>query len=42
VQLSEAAQQTADSLRQSNSSIEHLHDASRGMLSSLDGFKLRA
>jgi methyl-accepting chemotaxis protein WspA len=42
VQLSEAAQQTADSLRQSNASIEHLHDASRGMLSSLDGFKLRA
>jgi methyl-accepting chemotaxis protein len=41
-QLSEATQQTADSLRQSNVSIEHLHDASRGMLTSLDGFKLRA
>jgi methyl-accepting chemotaxis protein len=42
LQLSEATQQTADSLRQSNVSIEKLHDASRGMLSSLDGFKLRA
>jgi len=41
-QLSEATQQTADSLRQSSGSIEQLHDASRGMLSSLDGFKLRA
>lgn len=41
-QLSEATQQTADSLRQSNISIEQLHDASRGMLTSLDGFKLRA
>jgi methyl-accepting chemotaxis protein len=41
-QLSEATQQTADSLRQSNVSIEQLHDASRGMLTSLDGFKLRA
>jgi methyl-accepting chemotaxis protein len=41
-QLSEATQQTADSLRQSNFSIEQLHDASRGMLTSLDGFKLRA
>ncbi len=41
-QLSEATQQTADSLRQSNVSIDQLHDASRGMLSSLDGFKLRA
>ena len=41
-QLSEATQQTADSLRQSNISIELLHDASRGMLTSLDGFKLRA
>lgn len=40
-QLSEATQQTADSLRQSNISIELLHDASRGMLTSLDGFKLR-
>lgn len=42
LQLSEATQQTADSLRQSNVSIEKLHDASRGMLTSLDGFKLRA
>lgn len=41
-QLSEATQQTADSLRQSNLSIDQLHDASRGMLTSLDGFKLRA
>ena len=41
-QLSEATQQTADSLRQSSVSIDQLHDASRGMLSSLDGFKLRA
>jgi len=41
-QLSDATQQTADSLRQSNVSIEQLHDASRGMLTSLDGFKLRA
>lgn len=40
-QLSEATQQTAESLRQSNLSIEQLHDASRGMLTSLDGFKLR-
>ncbi len=42
LQLSAATQQTADSLRQSNDSIEKLHDASRGMLTSLDGFKLRA
>ena len=42
LQLSEATQQTADSLRQSNVSIEKLHEASRGMLTSLDGFKLRA
>jgi len=41
-QLSEATQQTAESLRQSNVSIEQLHDASRGMLTSLDGFKLRS
>jgi methyl-accepting chemotaxis protein WspA len=41
-QLSEATQQTADSLRQSNISIEQLHDASRGMLTSLDSFKLRS
>ncbi len=41
-QLSEATQQTADSLRQSNVSIELLHDASRSMLTSLDGFKLSA
>ena len=41
-QLGEATQQTADSLRQSSVSIDQLHDASRGMLSSLDGFKLRA
>jgi methyl-accepting chemotaxis protein len=41
-QLSEATQQTAESLRQSNVSIDQLHDASRGMLTSLDGFKLRA
>src|SRR5476651_1899847 len=41
-QLSEATQQTAESLRQSNISIELLHNASRGMLTSLDGFKLRA
>jgi methyl-accepting chemotaxis protein WspA len=41
-QLSEATQQTADSLRQSTGSIDQLHDASRGMLTSLDGFKLRA
>jgi methyl-accepting chemotaxis protein len=41
-QLSQATQQTADSLRQSNLSIDQLHDASRGMLTSLDGFKLRA
>jgi len=40
-QLSEATQQTAESLRQSNISIEQLHDASRGMLTSLEGFKLR-
>jgi methyl-accepting chemotaxis protein len=40
-QLVDATQQTADSLRQSNVSIEQLHDASRGMLNSLDGFKLR-
>lgn len=39
--LSDATQQTADSLRQSNSSIERLHDASRGLLKSLDGFKLK-
>ena len=41
-QLSEATQQTAESLRQSNTAIEQLHDASRGMLTSLDGFKLRS
>ncbi len=41
-QLSEATQQTAESLRQSNVSIEQLHDASRGMLTSLDGFKLHS
>jgi len=41
-QLSEATQETAESLRQSNVSIEQLHDASRGMLTSLDGFKLRS
>lgn len=40
-QLIDATQQTADSLRQSNGSIEQLHEASRGMLNSLDGFKLR-
>lgn len=39
--LSDATQQTADSLRQSNASIERLHDASRGLLKSLDGFKLK-
>ncbi|MEQ1862402.1 MAG: methyl-accepting chemotaxis protein [Chthoniobacteraceae bacterium] len=41
-QLSEATQQTAESLRQSSLSIDQLQDASRGMLTSLDGFKLRA
>lgn len=40
-QLVDATQQTADSLRQSNLSIEKLHGASRGMLVSLEGFKLR-
>jgi len=34
-QLSEATQQTAESLRQSNISIDQLHDASRGMLTSV-------
>jgi len=42
LQLSEATRQTADSLRQSNASIDQLHDAARGMLTSLNGFKLHA
>jgi methyl-accepting chemotaxis protein WspA len=40
IQLSEAAQQTADSLRQSNMAIEHLNGAARGLQASVARFKL--
>ncbi len=42
VQLTEATRQAAESLRLSNINVDQLHDASRGMLRSLEGFKLRA
>jgi len=39
-QLTEAAQQTAESLRQSNLAIEHLNGAARGLQASVARFKL--
>ena len=39
-QLSEAAHQTADSLRQSNLAIEQLNEAARGLQTSVARFKL--
>jgi hypothetical protein len=38
--LSEAAQQTAESLRQSNLAIEQLNGAARGLQASVARFKL--
>jgi methyl-accepting chemotaxis protein WspA len=39
-QLTEAARQTAESLRQSNLAIEHLNGAARGLQASVARFKL--
>src|SRR5262249_36942867 len=40
IQLSDAAQQTAESLRQSNVAIEQLNDAARGLQTSVARFRL--
>ena len=42
IQLSEAAQQTAESLRQSNLAIDQLNEAARGLQASVTRFKLDA
>jgi methyl-accepting chemotaxis protein WspA len=39
-QLGEAAHQTAESLRHSNTAIEQLNDAARGLQTSVTRFKL--
>ena len=41
-QLGEAARQTAESLRQSNEIVRNLDDASRGLRTSVERFKVRA
>jgi len=40
--LGEAAQQTVESLRQSNLAIEQLNDATAGLQSGVSRFKLQA
>jgi methyl-accepting chemotaxis protein WspA len=41
IQLSEAAQQTVESLRQSNSAIDRLNDAAHGLQTGVSLFKVK-